>query len=74
MAENELCNMVAVYHLRLQVTNSFFGKLAIRCDRFCGFGSANNYKSLRMMLDILLLSYLFCKKDQLAFILGSVMT
>ena len=27
MAEYELCNMVAVYHLSLQIITSFFGKL-----------------------------------------------
>lgn len=27
MAEYELCNMVAVYHLCLQIITSFFGKL-----------------------------------------------
>ena len=62
--------------LPFEVANNyqfFLGNWQIKCNRFCGFGSADDYKSLRMMLCIFVLFYLFFKKDRLSFILGSVM-
>ena len=57
MAEYKLCYMVAVYHLKLQTITNFFWE--INKLKAAGFGSADGYKPLCMMLNIFLLFYLF---------------
>jgi len=62
--------------LPFEVANNyqFFCEIdKLNATDFVVFGSADDYKPLRMMLHIFVLLYLFFKKDRLSFILGSVM-
>ena len=56
--------MVAVYNLRLQIITSVFLEIGkLNATDFVVLDQRITINALRMMLDILFLSYLFCKKD-----------